>query len=137
MKKIINFLRKIGVLHISSGDYTTSEYDSQSTISKQLLKIEPKKFLFLFVILVPVVFLLKVSFLSLNFFIILILWAIIFYLFRQFVFLGYLSLRIIIFIFVVGISVSYFLVSGQGSILHSLQSNTSSISELKQYDKKN
>jgi len=32
MKKIINFLRKIGFLHISSGDNITGEFDDLSDI---------------------------------------------------------------------------------------------------------
>lgn len=34
MKKIIDFLRKMGLLHVSSGDYTTGEFDAKNNSPK-------------------------------------------------------------------------------------------------------
>jgi len=78
MKKIINFLRKIGLLHIGSGDYMTGEFDDRKNIKQSKSKIKTKKSAILTIlIIVSILFLLLTLILidlSFWFFVILIVW---------------------------------------------------------------
>ena len=80
MKKIINFLRKFGVIHISSGDYITGEFDARKDFKKGSKNKNSKLkglFMFRFVLVVGILFtifaLLVLEF-SFSFFVVFAIW---------------------------------------------------------------
>jgi hypothetical protein len=70
MKKIIDFLRKIGVLHLSSGDNIGGEYDDRKDLKDDKKNEKEKKkggLILFFILLLLILIFIIISLISLGF----------------------------------------------------------------------
>jgi len=119
MKKIINFLRKVGLLHIGVGDYYNGEFDDRKDIKKKDAK-KSKSFWILWILIffgvVSLLFSLMMLGFSFWFFIVFVLWFWFAFFIRKTFKLGFIIFKPVIMfffsVFIVTFIISLVFVSG-------------------------